>query len=135
MLNIFAENFVNKYSRESDRTYTFYGCFDTHLVLRQLTDITLKWRELSKMIPSLLAVKETSPFWFCVRIFKIGKILSVLFFRQELLYETLFIVLVISPRWNSPRRCEGVYPPRSFNQSASTERRSYSRQANRSSQV
>ena len=45
----------------------FWGDFDwknVRLMLRQLTNLNFKWKRLIKMMPSLLAVREISPFRF-----------------------------------------------------------------------
>ena len=43
---------------------TFDSCYNVRLMLRQLTNLNFKWKRLIKMMPSLLAVREISPFRF-----------------------------------------------------------------------
>ena len=49
---------------EKASAHTFDRCFNGRLMFRQLTDLNFKWIEMIRVMPSLLAVNETSPFEF-----------------------------------------------------------------------
>lgn len=45
-------------------TYTFDKIFNGSFMLRQIVDLNFKYGKLIKIMPSLLAFRETSPFEF-----------------------------------------------------------------------
>ena len=49
---------------EKASAHTFDRCFNGRLMFRQLTDLNFKWIEMIRVMPSLLAVSETSPIEF-----------------------------------------------------------------------
>ena len=47
-----------------NRTDAFDSCFNGWLMLKQLTDLSFKWRDVIKMMHSFLPVEDIYPFKF-----------------------------------------------------------------------
>ena len=54
-------NFRYKSSLENHGTDTFDSSFNDLLMLRQLTDLNFKWKELIQLMPSLRATRKIFP--------------------------------------------------------------------------
>ena len=62
--DIFCRKFPAQLFLREPTNRTFDSLFNGRDLLRQLTDLTFKWRELIKMMLPLLAIREIFPFQF-----------------------------------------------------------------------